>query len=37
MAGPDAADFSKGCAFVRGAYVPIAHASIPITDLGFLH
>jgi len=30
-------DFSKGCAFVRGQYVPIAQASIPITDLGFLH
>ncbi len=30
-------DYSKGCAFVRGHYVPIAEASIPITDLGFLH
>lgn len=30
-------DFSKGCAYVRGQYVPIAQASIPITDLGFLH
>ena len=30
------ADFSKGAAFVRGQYVPIAEASIPITDWGFL-
>jgi branched-chain amino acid aminotransferase len=30
-------DFSKGCAFVRGQYLPIAEASIPMTDLGFLH
>jgi branched-chain amino acid aminotransferase len=37
MTALDAADFSKGCAFVRGEYVPIAQASIPITDLGFLH
>jgi branched-chain amino acid aminotransferase len=29
-------DFSQGCAFVRGQYVPIAQASIPITDWGFL-
>ena len=30
-------DFSKGCAFVAGRYVPIAEAGIPISDLGFLH
>ncbi len=30
------ADFSKGVAFVRGQYVPISEASIPITDWGFL-
>lgn len=29
-------DFSKGCAFQRGEYVPIARASIPMTDWGFL-
>lgn len=29
-------DFSKGVAFVRGQYVPIAEAAIPITDWGFL-
>lgn len=33
MVGPD---FSKGVAFVRGQYVPISEASIPITDWGFL-
>ena len=27
--------FADGCAFVRGEYVPIAEASIPITDTGF--
>lgn len=31
-----APDFSKGVAFVRGQYLPIADASIPITDWGFL-
>lgn len=30
------ADFSQGCAFQRGEYVPIAEASIPMTDWGFL-
>ncbi len=30
------ADFSKGAAFVRGEYVPIAQASVPLTDWGFL-
>lgn len=30
------ADYSKGSAFVRGQYVPIADAAIPITDWGFL-
>lgn len=29
-------DFSSGVAFVRGKYVPIAQASIPLTDWGFL-
>ncbi|MGB7480030.1 MAG: aminotransferase class IV [Burkholderiaceae bacterium] len=29
-------DFSKGAAFVRGQYVPIAEATISITDWGFL-
>lgn len=29
-------DFSKGVAFVSAKYVPIAQASIPITDWGFL-
>jgi branched-chain amino acid aminotransferase len=29
-------DFSSGCAFQRGEYVPIARASIPMTDWGFL-
>jgi branched-chain amino acid aminotransferase len=30
------ADFSQGCAWQRGAYVPVGQASIPITDWGFL-
>lgn len=30
------ADFSQGVAYVRGAYVPIGQAAIPITDWGFL-
>ncbi len=29
-------DFSQGAAFVRGQYLPISQASIPITDWGFL-
>ena len=29
-------DFTQGCAFVSGQYLPIAQASIPITDWGFL-
>lgn len=29
-------DFSQGVAFVRGQYLPIADATIPITDWGFL-
>ena len=29
-------DYSNGSAFVRGQYVPIAEAAIPITDWGFL-
>ena len=29
-------DFSKGAAYVRGQYLPIAEAAIPITDWGFL-
>jgi branched-chain amino acid aminotransferase len=31
-----APDYSKGAAFVRGEYLPIAQASVPITDWGFL-
>ena len=30
------ADFTQGCAFQRGEYVPISQASIPMTDWGFL-
>lgn len=29
-------DFSSGVAFVRGKYLPISQASIPMTDWGFL-
>ena len=29
-------DFSQGCAFQRGEYVPVGRASIPMTDWGFL-
>ena len=29
-------DFSKGAAFVRGEYLPIAQAGVPLTDWGFL-
>ena len=29
-------DFSQGAAWVRGQYVPIAEAAIPLTDWGFL-
>lgn len=29
-------DFSSGCAYQRGRFVPIAEASIPMTDWGFL-
>jgi branched-chain amino acid aminotransferase len=32
----EAADFSKGAAYVAGRYVPIAQAAVPITDWGFL-
>jgi branched-chain amino acid aminotransferase len=32
----DTPDFSQGCAWQRGEYVPIAEASIPMTDWGFL-
>ena len=31
-----APDFSQGAAFVRGEYVPIGEACVPITDWGFL-
>lgn len=31
-----APDFSQGAAYVRGQYLPIAQASIPMTDWGFL-
>jgi branched-chain amino acid aminotransferase len=40
MAAPEsgmpAPDYSQGAAFVRGEYLPIAQASVPITDWGFL-
>lgn len=29
-------DFSRGAAWVRGQYVPIAEATLPLTDWGFL-
>lgn len=29
-------DFSSGCAYQRGQFVPIAEAAIPLTDWGFL-
>jgi branched-chain amino acid aminotransferase len=29
-------DFSNGVAFVGGQYLPVAQASIPMTDWGFL-
>ena len=29
-------DFSQGCAYQRGEYVPISQAGIPLTDWGFL-
>lgn len=32
----NAPDFSRGCAWQRGHYVPVDQASIPITDWGFL-
>jgi branched-chain amino acid aminotransferase len=35
-ASPDAPDYSQGVAYVRGQYLPIAQAAIPITDWGFL-
>ena len=35
-AAMDTPDFSRGAAWQRGAYVPIAQASVPITDWGFL-
>ena len=28
--------FADGCAFIGGEYIPIAKASIPIIDTGFL-
>lgn len=36
MPGTTTLDFSQGAAHVRGQYVPIALAAIPITDWGFL-
>jgi branched-chain amino acid aminotransferase len=37
MSSPDhKPDFSRGVAFVRGQYVPISEAAIPMTDWGFL-
>jgi branched-chain amino acid aminotransferase len=35
MQTPDT-EYSQGAAFVRGEYVPIARASVPLTDWGFL-
>jgi branched-chain amino acid aminotransferase len=35
MQTPDTG-YSKGAAYVRGEYVPIANASVPLTDWGFL-
>lgn len=35
-AAMDSADFSQGAAWQRGSYVPIAQASVPLTDWGFL-
>lgn len=32
MANPD---FSRGCAFINGEFVPIEQAAVPITDTGF--
>ncbi|RYY95725.1 MAG: branched-chain amino acid transferase, partial [Comamonadaceae bacterium] len=32
----DQLDFSQGAAWQRGTYVPIAQASVPMTDWGFL-
>jgi branched-chain amino acid aminotransferase len=32
----DAPDFSNGCAYQRGRFVPISDATIPMTDWGFL-
>ena len=36
MRAMDAPDFSRGAAWQRGAFVPIAQASVPMTDWGFL-
>jgi branched-chain amino acid aminotransferase len=33
---PSTPDFSRGCAWQRGEYLPVDQASIPITDWGFL-
>ena len=30
-------DYSQGCAYIDGEYVPVAEARIPILDWGFLH
>ena len=30
-------DYSRGCAFIDGAYVPVAEAKLPLLDWGFLH
>jgi branched-chain amino acid aminotransferase len=32
----DTVDYSRGAAWQRGSYVPIAQASVPLTDWGFL-
>ena len=36
MCAMSSTDFSAGVAWQRGAYVPIANATVPITDWGFL-
>ena len=33
----DPANYCDGVAFVRGSYVPIAEATVPLLDWGFLH
>ena len=35
MTMTDTPDFSRGAAYVDGAFVPMAEARIPVTDRGF--